>query len=313
MPKIAKLACLALAYPLFTWAQATSTADAPVQIVVTVGHHYGHEPPTLRRDDFVITQQYEPLPATNLVPLRGDRAGLELFVLVDNCSNCEPGSKFEELHRFIVSQPSTTAVGVGYIQNGRLEVVEKPTQDHERAVKALSAPQGSKPSSPFGALTELIQGWRQGSPRRAVLMISNGIDPEVKDVLTDTSAEGAIEVAQRAGVTVYAIYHPSADYITSDISKIYSGQVRLSHLAVETGGEAYFLGFGPLPSLAPFLADIADHLANQYLLEFLATPGEGPGRLQQVIIKSKLPDFELMVPNRVWVPGRGSGPSGSKD
>jgi len=313
MPKIAKLALLALAYPLFTWAQATSPAGTPVQIMVTVGHHYGHEPPTLTRDDFMVTQLYAPLPVANLFPLRGDRAGLELFVLVDNCSNCEPGPKFDELRRFILSQPSTTAVGVGYIQNGRLEVVEKPTQDHERAVKALSAPAGSKPSSPFGALKELIEGWRQGSPRRAVLMISNGIDPEAKDVLADNSAEAAIEAAQRAGVTVYAIYHPSADYITSDISKIYSGQIRLSHLAVETGGEAYFLGFEPLPSLAPFLADIADHLANQYLIEFLATPGDGPGRLQQVTVKTKLPDFELMVPNRVWVPGRGSGTSGGRD
>ena len=105
--------------------------------------------------------------------------------------------------------------------------------------------------------------------------------------LQDPSAERAIEAAQRAGVTVYAIYHPSADYLRHDYSKIYSGQVQLAHVADETGGEAYFLGFGPLPSLAPFLADIADHLANQYLLEFLATPGDGTGALQQVTVKSK--------------------------
>ncbi len=65
-----------------------------------------------------------------------------------------------------------------------------------------------------------------------------------------------LQAAQRAGVTVYVIYHPSADYLTTDSSKIYSGQVQLAHVADETGGEAYFLGFGPLPSLAPFLADM---------------------------------------------------------
>jgi len=313
MPKIAKLALLTLAYPLFTWAEATSPAGSPVQIIVTVGHHYGHEPPTLTRDDFIVTQHYEPLPVANLVPLRGDRAGLELFVLVDNCSNCEPGSKFEELRRFISSQPSTTKVGVAYIENGRLQVAENPTQDRERAVKALNTPAGSKPASPFVALADLIKGWPQGSPRRAVLMISNGIDPAATDVLSDPSAEAAIEAAQRAGVTVYAIYHPSADYRTGDSSKIYSGQVRLAHLAVETGGEAYFMSFGPLPSLAPFLADIADHLANQYLLEFFANPGEGLGGLQQITIKSKFPDLELMVPDRVWVPDRPSSSSGAKD
>ena len=177
MPKIAKLAWLALANPLFTWAQTAAVADTPAEMVVTIGHYYGHLPPALTRDDLTVTQPFDPLAITNLIPLRGDRAGLELFVLVDNCSNCEPGSKFEELRRFIDSQPSTTAVGVAYINNGRLQVAENPTQDRERAVKALSTPAGSKPSSPFGALAELIQGWRPGTSRRAVLMISNGIDP----------------------------------------------------------------------------------------------------------------------------------------
>ncbi len=59
----------------------------------------------------------------------------------------------------------------------------------------------------------------------------------------DSTAEAALEAAQRAGVTVYVIYHPSADYLATDSSKIYSGQVQLAHVADETGGEAYFLGF----------------------------------------------------------------------
>lgn len=110
MPKIARLAWLALGYPLFARAQTTSAAGTPVQMMVTVGHHYGHEPPALTRDDLIVTQQYEPLPVTNLVPLRGDRAGLKLFVLVDNCSSCEPGSKFEELRRFgVAPQPAFCA------------------------------------------------------------------------------------------------------------------------------------------------------------------------------------------------------------
>jgi len=276
--------------------------------MVTIGHHYGHELPLLTQDDLTVTQRFDPLPVTNLIPLRGDRVGLDLFLLVDNCSSCEPGSKFEEVRHFIESQLPTTAVGIAYIQNGQLQVAENPTRDHQRAIKALSAPTGSKPASPFGALADLIQGWPQGSSRRAVLMISNGLDPEAAGPLQDPSADTAIEAAQRGGVTVYAIYHPSADYLSSDFSKLYAGQVQLAHVAGETGGEAYFLSFGPLPSLGPFLADIADHLANQYSLEFLASPDEGPGALQQVTVKSKIPDVELMVPDKTWVPGRNADP-----
>lgn len=272
-------------------------------MVVTLGHHYGQAPPALTRDNLIVRQEVDALPVISLIPFQRDEAGLELFVLVDNCSNCEPGSMFEELHRFIGSQPSTTLVGIAYIAEGHLQIAESPTLDRDRAVKALNAPTGSKPACPYGALTELIQRWPQNSPRRAVLMISNGIDPAASGALADPSAEAAIDAAQRAGVTVYAIYHPSADYLKTAFSRINSGQIQMSHVAYDTGGEAYFLSFGPLPSLAPFLEDIADHLSNQYSLEFLAEPRARSGEFEQITVKSKLSDVELMAPDKVWIPG----------
>jgi len=299
-------AALAAACSLVALAQTSSPAGTPAEIVVTVGHYFGPETPVLTQDNLTITQRYEPLPITNLIPLRGDRAGLELYLLVDNCSSCEPGTKFEELRRFIVAQPSTTLIGVAYIRNGTLQVAEKPTQDRERAVKALNVPEGNKPASPYDALTALINRWGETSSRRAVLMISNGIDPAAIEGAQDASVEAAIAAAQLARVTVYGMYHPSADYASMDVSKIYTGQTQLAHLAVETGGEAYFISFGPLPSLAPFLADLNDHLANQYLLQFLANPGEGPGGLERVTVKSKVHDVELMVPDKTWISGSGA-------
>lgn len=310
MSKIARLVSLALAGSLFGWAQTASpgsenaaAAQVPAQMIVTIGHHYGQAPPMLTKDDLVVTQTYDPLPITNLIPLRGDHASLELFLLVDNCSNCEPGTKFQELSHFITSQAATTAVGIAYIQDGKLHVAQAPTTDHQRAVQALSTPAGSKPASPFNALADLIRGWPRNTSRRAILMVSNGINPGAADKLKDESAETALDAAERAGVTVYVIYHPGADYLATDSSKLYTGQVQLAHVADETGGEAYFLGFGPLPSLAPFLADLSDHLANQYLLEFLAAPAEGAGELQRITVKTKITDVEVMVPDKTWIPG----------
>jgi len=303
MRKVATAAWVLFLGPLLVSAQPTLTPGAPAQMVITLGHYYGHDPVLLKQDDLTVMQRYEPLSITNLIPLRGDRAGLELFFLVDNCSSCEVDTKFDELRRFIESQPSTTALGVAYIQDGMLQVAEKPTQDRARVVKALNPPTGSKPANPFRALTDLIKGWDQDASRRAVLMISNGIDPTATEGKKDPFAEAAIEAAQRAGVTVYVIYHPSADYLTADPLKLYAGQVQLAHVANETGGEAYFLSFGPLPSLAPFLADIADHFANQYFVEFLAHEGE-PNSLQEVRVKSKIPGIDLMAPNKAWVLGQ---------
>ncbi len=300
-----KVVWLVFACSLFAVAQTTSPAGTPAEILVTVGHYFGPETPLLTQDNLTITQQYEPLPIANLIPLRG--AGLELFLLVDNCSSCEPGAKFEELRRFIVAQPATTAIGVAYIRNGHLEIALNPTQDRTRTVAALSVPEGNKPSNPYDAVTDLIKSWGRNSSRHAILMITNGIDPAAPAAGQDPSVEAAIAAAQRARVIVYAIYHPSADYLATDPPRIYGGQTQLAHLAMETGGEAYFISFGPLPSLAPFLADLNDHLANQYLLQFLANPLEGPGSLQQVTVKSKVRDVELMVPDRTWVPGRPPG------
>jgi hypothetical protein len=308
-----KIGCLALACSIITLGQSPPPAGTPAEIVVTVGHYYGPETPVLTKDNLTITQRYDPLQITNLIPFRGDRAGLELYLLVDNCSSCEPGTKFEELRRFIVSQPATTAIGVAYIRNGHLEVAENPTQDRESAVKALNVPEGNKPANPYDSLTALIKSWGQNSSRHAVLMITNGIDPATPGTGQDASVEAAIATAQRNRVTVYAMYHPSADYLDSDLSEMYTGQVQLAHLAMETGGEAYFTSFGPLPTLAPFLTDLGDHLANQYLLQFLANPGEGPGALEQVMVRSKIYDVELMAPDRTWIPGRGGTDESSKD
>jgi hypothetical protein len=301
MHKMGGVACLLFSCSLAVWGQST----VPARIVVTMGHYYGHEPPLLTANDLIVTQQGRPLTITSVTPLRGDRASLELFVLVDNCSSCEVGSKFDELRRFIATQPATTSVGVAYIQDGRLEVAENPTADRERSIKALSPPGGSKPSSPYDALADLIKGWKQDSSRHVVLMISTGLDPVTADpqAPSSKSAEAAIQAAQRAEVTVYAIYHPRADYAKLDFSKLYEGQGQLSHVADETGGEAYFVSFGPLPSLAPFLADINQHLANQYLLEFLAKRGNSPEELQDVEVKSKVPDLELRAPYRIVVTG----------
>jgi hypothetical protein len=102
------------------------------------------------------------------------------------------------------------------------------------------------------------------------------------------------------------MYHPSANYIQSDASAIYDGQVQLAHVTHDTGGEAYFTGFGPMASIAPYLADISDHLANQYLLEFLAIPANGGGALQDLTVKPGDSDLELMVTERAWVSANAS-------
>lgn len=299
MNKILRIGPLALACTLAGLAQKAGPATQPARMVITIGHFYSHEPRDLRADELVVTQNFEPLTVTQVTPLYG--SPLELYFLVDNCSSCEANKQFVELRRFIDSQADATKVGVAYIDEGRLEVTQPPVLDRKVAANALNAPTGSKPSNPFVALRELIQNWAPDGALHVVILISNGIDPEATQAMLDPTADAAIEAAQRAGVIVYAIYHPSADYLTVDPTKIYVGQVQLAHIATETGGEAYLVGFGPLPSLSPFLGDLWDHLGNEYLMEFLAKPS-ATGGLQEIDVKSSSTDVDIMAPSRALVP-----------
>ena len=299
MRKARQFFSLVLACSSIMAVQTMSFPTGVARIVVTSSSYY-HDPPVLTADDLIVKQEYEPRPISALIPLRGARADLELYLLVANSSNGELGPRFADLQKFLGSQPATTSIGIAYIEDGRLEVAQKPTHDHERAIQALSPPSGGTPSNPFRPLADLIKGWNQEASRRAVLLISDGIDPRASGRLINESVDTTLGLAQHAGVTVYAIYHPGADYLRTDYLTIYSGQVQLAHFTSETGGEAYFQGPEPLPSFAPFLARIGDRLANQYLVEFVTNPGAG-GALQDVSVTSKIQDVHLSAPWKVWI------------
>jgi hypothetical protein len=188
---------------------------------------------------------------------------------------------------------------VGYIHDGALRIAEKPTIDHDLIVRALREPSGAKITNPYCALTDLIAAWPAGAVRREVIMLSNGIqDPAAGSRVT---AGDAVETAERAGVIVYALYNAANDYMAQDWKQADVGLTNLASLAYETGGEAYFIGHTPVFSVAPFLADITEHLAHQYLVKFRLAPWSQAG-FRTIFINPTGPERELMKPEKVWVP-----------
>jgi hypothetical protein len=279
---------------------AQTQALPTTQMVITMADHTLPGARALQREQVSISQPTGPVEVTGWIPLVGENAGLDLFVVVDEASNYQAGRNFESLRRFIRSQPPSTAIGLAYIHEGALQVVEEPTRDHERVALALRDPAGSQVANPYSAVTELIRRWPQNALRREVLLVSDGIDSSVTGNFGNEHADALIEEAQRAGVLLYILYHPRVDYLTRDLWQIQAGQVSLGHISYETGGEAYFMGFGPLRSFEPFLSDIAGHLTHQYLVKFTARPCRTPG-LQPVTVKTSVPDAELMAPDKVWI------------
>jgi hypothetical protein len=294
-----------------------SPDGVPVQMVVTVEAKHGGVVPVVGREDVIVYQGRDRDQVIDWLPLQGDKSRLELFVLLDDASRTSLGSQLDDLRQFILSQPPTTAIGVGYMQNGTVDVVQNFTTDHVLAARSVRLPLGTVGAfaSPYLSLVDLIKRWPavpalhdvlmnrwpEIPVRHEVLMITDGIDRFGGTGPVDPYVDEAIEQAQTAGVIIYTIYASGVGRAGRSFWSINWGQNYLSRIAEETGGEAYFLGYSTPLSFGPYLDDVTRHLNHQYLLTFLAKPGKKAG-LQRVKVRTEVPNAELAAADRVYVP-----------
>ena len=301
MRMLALTPVLALASLLL--AQENNSAPSiPVQMVITAEARHGKEAPVLRSQDVMTFEKRERLPVTDLIAAHGDQAALELFILIDDASSTLLGTQLDDLRHFIDSQPATTSIGIGYMQNGMVKMAQNPTADHTQAARALRLPLGDPGASPspFLSLSDLIKRWPASAARHEVIFISSGIDPLGGEVI-NPYLDAAIRDAQRAGVIVYTIYTPAAGHFGHDYWRINWGQNHLTQVADESGGESYMIGFGPAVAFAPYLGEIADHLANQYVVKFLMPPVAKAG-LEPIRFTTEVPNADIVAARMVYVP-----------
>jgi hypothetical protein len=280
--------------------QATSSG-VPVRIVVTVEGQKDVAPPTLAPNDVLVYLENMRMRVTGWTPVQNDRTGFELWLLIDDGTDTALGTQLEDLRRFVREQPPTTHVGIGYLRNGTVEVVQKPTADHALAAKGIRLPLGQPgiSASPYLALTDLIQKWPRAGQVREVLMITSGVDPDYGPGPSNPYLDRAIEVAQREGVVVHSIYFSSAGHFGHSLWQINWGQNYLSQLAEETGGELFWLGTSNPVSFAPYLNELNQHFGGQHILTFLAQGNPGYRRVK---LKTEVPHVALVGPSKVYVP-----------
>jgi hypothetical protein len=277
-------------------------SGVPVRVVVTVEGQKGAVPPSLTQDDVLVYLDNQRMRVTEWTPIQNDRIGLQLWLLIDDGTDTTLGTQFEDLRRFVLDQPSTTQVGIGYLRNGTVQVEQKPTADHALAAKSIRLPLGQPgiSASPYLALIDLIQKWPSTGQAREVLMITSGVDPNYGPGPSNPYLDHAIDAAQRAGVIVHSIYFGSAGHFGHSLWQINWGQNYLSQLAEETGGEFFWMGTSNPVSFAPFLNELNQHFRGQYFLTFLAQGNPGHKRVK---FKTEVPHVMLVGPSKVYVPG----------
>jgi len=274
-------------------------------MIVTVEPKKGSEVPVVNREDVMVYERKERDQVIDWVPAQGGHAGLEFFVLIDDGAGSALDTQLADIKKFIVALPPTAQVGVAYMQNGIARIEQNPTSDHDLAVKAIRLPLGyfGANASPYFSLSDLAKRWQPDGNRHEVVMVSNGADPYygVGDT-QDPYLAAAIEDCQRAGILVSAIYAPGTGHFGHSRWINYWGQIYLSKLTEETGGEGYYIGFfGAAPDFTPFLKDVANRLNQQYLLTFMAQPQKKSG-LQSVKLRTELHNVDLVSAAEVYVP-----------
>jgi hypothetical protein len=284
-------------------AQQTA-AGVPVHMVVSVESRHGAEIPALKREDVVVTQGRDRNKVMEWVPATSERAGLDLYVLLDDSSRWTVDTQLAEVRSFILQQPASTFIAVGYIHNGFVQMTQHLTTEHAGAAKAVGMPIGnsSGEASPYFALEDLLKHWQPdpARPRREVVMITSGVDLYSPGSV-DPYLDEAIEQMQRAGILVYSIYTPDSGHAGYSFLRQNWGQNNLAQISGETGAESYDLGIVPAESFKPYFDDISRQLGHQYLLTFLAKREKKAG-MQTVRLNTESPAAGLVGAGRVYVP-----------
>ncbi len=282
--------------------QPTATGTA-VHMVVTVEARHGSDVPTIQKEDVMVYQGRDRVKTVDWIPLQGDRAALELFLLLDDAAGSSLGSQLEDLRKFINAQPAATRIGVGYMRDGTVQIVQNLTEDHNQAAKSLRLPIGiaGVNASPYFSVSDLIKRWPEAPVRREIVMISDGIDRYGPGGSSDPYVDEAVEQAQKAGIVIFSIYTPGAGHFGHTFWRINWGQNYLSQLSDETGAESYYLGSEAPVSFSPYLDDLGRRLLHQYLLTFLAKPVK-KAEMQSVKLRTEVSNAELVAADRVYVP-----------
>jgi hypothetical protein len=283
-------------------AQQPQSETASVSTVVSVEARHGKDIPAVNnKEDVRAFEGHDRLRVTDWIPLQGNRAEFELLILIDEATSQSVASQFDDLRKFMNAQPPTTAIAVGYMENGTVRMAQNFTRDHDAAGKALRITLGAAAggSSPFLSIVDAIKRWPETRTRHTILMVSDGVDP-LQPGISNSYLDQAIQTAERTGTQIHSIFASGEGHFGHSRWRVNQGQNNLSQLTEMSGGESYFQGLDTPVSFAPFLAEFAEHLNHQYLLTFLIKPGKKPA-YRHIRLETEVPNAELVTADRVYV------------
>lgn len=253
------------------------TVSIPISIYTKEELKQGNPGEMLQVDYLSVLENREPQTILSIRSIVD--APLALAVLIQDDVSSEFNLQLRDIAAFIRGLPKGSRVMVAYLRAGSMEIRQRFTDDLDKAARSLRMVASSdavSPRSPYDSLIDALNRFDAlPAGRRAVLMISDGVDlSEGSDALSAAASgdlDRAILRAQRRSVSVFSFYNTTVNTANGNSNLILIGQGSLQRLSEETGGRAFFQGsFSPV-SFDPFFKQLNVLLTRQFLLSYLTT------------------------------------------
>jgi hypothetical protein len=239
---------------------------------------------------------------------------LQLMVVLDSSQMLGAKGQFEDLENFLHSLPANVVIGVGWMLQGNVKIVQPFTSDRELVYKAFvpqTREQAANPKNdngnPYSCLKQLAYHWPDADPAklRAVLFFTDGIprgngQSQGGDQLNPDVA-GASLAMQHNSVIPFPFYW--LDPVIPDPNRneggSLEGQQNFSQLVTDTGGAALDDGMFAPGTLTPLLNKLYSILASSAVVTVAAPYSAGQFKILD--IKTPRTDIAIFGPDSVVV------------
>jgi VWFA-related protein len=248
-----------------------------VHVVFTVTDKHGRYVKDLKKDDFKIVDDNRPPEQINSFFSETDLP-LQVGLLIDASNSVRDRFKFEqeaatEFLNQTIRRKYDEAFVIGF--DVTPEVTQDFTDDTERlsiGIRSLRPGGGTAlyDALYFACRDKLMKHEKNVAVRRAIILLSDGDDNQ-----SHVTREEAIEMAQRAEVSVYTI----STNLTGSGSH---GDKILERISEATGGRSY-VPF-QITEVANAFASIQEELRSQYAIAYKPTDFKADGRYRSIEI-----------------------------
>jgi VWFA-related protein len=281
-----------------------TTSTNLVILNVGVADQRGRAITNLRQPDFNV---FEDGVKQSVVSFEPSTAPFSLVLLLDmsgSTLNFRPTLKQSALRFIDALGPEDRVQVVAF--NEKVQTLKRFTGDRREIAFAINEAKGSGPTNLYKALRQALSDLsKEGKRRKAVVVISDGLDTEERKLDGRATAEAqtgdealatvkpdqsaalrsVLDQADRLGVTIYPLALPSADPkkmlpLTPQQSAIYSAaRTRMQTLADRTGGRLHEIH--RLEDMGRLYAEVAAEMRTLYSLAYQssnARPRDGKWR-----------------------------------